>query len=166
MRQKVQFVLLPILLVVIFFLGRLMMGAALGVNKSTYDLANRVFSMVILQVHVALLWAAVGRRYRGYSLRQSITAVVCVTVVSQVLIFAATALSYMAGVDTLFTFPEALNSVDPVAFNEALVRRTVTFIVNCVLVAIAGGIGWALGGLVPGPVVSEERKMPSSMLRS
>jgi hypothetical protein len=125
------------------------MGAALGANKSTYDLSNRVFSLVILEVHVALLWGAVGRRYRGYSIGGSVTAVLIVTVVAQILIFAATALSYQAGVDTLFNFPEALNSAGPVPFGEALVRRTATFITNCVLVAIGGAIGWSLGGLIP-----------------
>ena len=149
MREKLEFVRLPILLIVIFFVGRLTMGAALGVNKSTYDLSNRAFSMVILQVHVALLWAAVGRRYRGYTIGQSVIAVVLVAVVSQALIFAGTAFSYVVGAGTLFTFPEALNSTVPVAFGEALVRRTATFVANCVLVAIGGAIGWSLGVLIP-----------------
>ena len=149
MKEKLAFVRLPLLLVFIFFAGRIIMGAALGVNKSTYDLSNRVFSLVILEVHVALLWGAVGRRYLGYGIRDSVTAVLIVTVVAQILIFAATALSYQAGVDTLFNFPEALNSAGPVSFGEAMVRRTATFITNCVLVAVVGAIGWSLGGLVP-----------------
>src|SRR5439155_8930911 len=115
MRDKLLFVRLPILLLVIMFIGRLMLGAALGVNKSTYDLSNRLFSMVIFQVLVGLLWGAVGRRYRGYTLGGSVTAVLLVVVVSQILIFAGTALSYMAHADTLFTFPEALNSTVSVA---------------------------------------------------
>ena len=138
MRDKLQFVRLPILLIVIMFIGRLMLGAALGVNKNTYDLSSRLFSMVIFQVHVGLLWGAVGRRYRGYTVGGSVTAVVLVTVMSQILIFAGTALSYAAHVDTLFTFPEALNATVPVAFGEALIRRTATFIGNCVFAAIAG----------------------------
>ena len=149
MWDKLRFVALPMLLVLIMFIGRLMLGAALGVNKSTYDLSNRLFSMVILQVHVALLWAAVGRRYRGYTLGGSITAIVLVTVLSQALILSATALSYVAQIDTLFTFPEALNSAVPVAFGEAMVRRTATFIINCILTGFAAAIGWSLGGLLP-----------------
>src|SRR5690348_1808589 len=122
MRDKLAFVRLPMLLVVIMFVGRVLLGASLGANKSTYDLANRLFSMVIFQVHVGLLWGAVGRRYRGYSIGGSIVAVMLVTILSQVLIFSGTALSYMSHVDTLFTFPEALNSANPVPFAEALVR--------------------------------------------
>ena len=149
MKEKLAFVRLPLLLVLVFFAGRVLMGAALGANKTTYDLSNRIFSMVILQVHVALLWSAVGRRYRSYSLGGSITAVLIVTIVSQILIFAGTALSYLAGADTLFNFPEALNAAAPVPFGEALVRRTATFIGNCILTAIIAAIGWSLGRLLP-----------------
>jgi hypothetical protein len=158
MRDKLQFVLLPMLLVVIMFLGRLLLGLALGVNKSSYDLANRLFSMVIFQVHVGLLWGAVGRKYRGYGLGGSIVAVVLVTILSQALIFAGTALSYVAHVDTLFTFPEALNSTTPVPFAEALVRRTATFVTNCVLVGVVGSIGWMLGRFLPGGVGTTEKR--------
>jgi hypothetical protein len=156
MGDKLKFVRLPIILVVILFLGRVLLGAALGANKSTYDLSNRFFSMVIFQIHAALLWAAVGRRYRGYTIGGSIFAVVLITIFSQALIFGATALSYMGHVDTLFTFPEALNSATAVPFGEALIRRTATFIGNCVLTAVAGALGWSLGGLLPNKTVQEQ----------
>jgi len=149
MKEKLQFVRLPILLFVIFFIGRLVLGAALGVSKESYDLANRLFSMVVLQVHVGLLWGAVGRRYRGYGIGGSITAVVLAVLVSQILVFAGTAFSYLAGVDTFFTFPEALNQTAAVGFGPAMIARTATLIGNCVFGAIAGAIGWALGGLLP-----------------
>jgi hypothetical protein len=156
MGDKLKFVRLPMLLVVIMFLGRVLLGAAMGSNKSTYDLSNRLFSMVIFQIHAALLWAAVGRRYRGYTLAGSIFAVVLITIWSQALIFGATALSYMGHADTLFNFPEALNAVNPVPFSEALIRRTATFIGNCVFTAVAGAIGWSLGGLLPNKTVQEQ----------
>ena len=155
MRDKLAFVRLPMLLVVIMFLGRVLLGAALGANKSTYDLANRLFSMVIFQVQVGLLWGAVGRRYRGYGIGGSVVAVMLVTILSQALIFAGTALSYMAHVDTLFTFPEALNSAMTVPFSEALARRTATFIGNVVLSAVVGAIGWMLGSLLPNKSVEQ-----------
>jgi len=145
MKEKLQFVRLPILLFVIFFVGRLVLGAALGVSKESYDISNRLFSMVILEVHVGLLWGAVGRRYQGYGIGASITAVV----VSQILIFAGTAFSYIAGVNTFFNFPEALNQQAAIGFGAAMAARTITLIVNCIIGAIAAAIGWALGGLVP-----------------
>src|SRR5262245_51659976 len=163
MKEKLQFVRLPILLFVIFFVGRLALGAAMGVSKPTYDLANRLFSMVIFQVHVGLLWGAVGRKYRGYGIGGSIMAVVLVTILSQALIFAGTALLYVAHVDTLFTFPEALNSTAPVPFAEALVRRTATFVTNCVLIGIMGSIGWMLGRFLPGGVGTTEKREAAVM---
>ena len=149
MKEKLQFVRLPILLFVIFFIGRLALSAALGVNKETYDIANRLFSMVILEVHVGLLWGAVGRRYQGYGIGGSIVAVVLAVLASQILIFAGTAFSYIAGADTFFNFPEALNQGAAIGFGAAMVARTITLIVNCFIGAICAAIGWALGGLLP-----------------
>jgi hypothetical protein len=149
MKEKLDFVKLPILLFVLFFLGRLAMGAAMGVNKTSYDLANRIFSMVILEVHVGLLWGAVGRRYKGYGVGGAVTAVVLAVVVSQALIFLGTAGSYVAGIQTFFTFPEALNQTAAVGFGTAIGLRAGSFVANCIIGGISGVIGWALGGLIP-----------------
>ena len=149
MKEKLAFVRLPIVLFILFFVGRLVMGAVMGVTKESYDLSNRLFSMVILQVHVGILWGAAGRRYQGYGIGGSATAVVLAVLVSQVLIFAGTAGSYLAGVNTFFNFPEALNQQAAVGFGAAMAARTTTLIANCVTGAISGAIGWALGGLVP-----------------
>ena len=155
MKEKLQFVRLPILLFVIFFVGRLALGAALGVSKQTYDLANRLFSMVILEIHVGLLWGAVGRRYRGYGIGGSISAVVLVVIVAQILIFAGTAISYVAGVNTLFNFGEALNQPGAtLSFGAAMAARTITFIANCIIGAIAGTLGWTMGPLIPSTIIN------------
>jgi hypothetical protein len=149
MKEKLAFDRLPIVLFIIFFIGRLALGAALGVSKHTYDLANRLFSMVVLQVHVALIWGAVGRRYRGYGIGGSVTAVVLAVLASQVLIWLGTAGSYLAGVNTVFNFPEALNVTQPIGFGAAMSARTITLVANCIIGAIIGAIGWALGALIP-----------------
>lgn len=146
MRDKLGFIRLPLALVGIFFIGRLVLGA-LGVS---YDDANKVFSMVILQVHVSLLWAAVGRRYRGYGLKDATMAVVMIVFVSQVLIFLGTAGSYLTGTETYFNYPEALSSETPVEFAPAMAARLGTLVGNCILAAILGALGYAMGGLIPG----------------
>jgi hypothetical protein len=87
---------LPLLLVALFFLGRLMHGAA----GASYEVGNRLFSMVILQSHLALLWAAAGRRYRRYRLGEVIHTPVAIVLVSQMLIWTATAVTYLAGINT------------------------------------------------------------------
>jgi hypothetical protein len=78
-----------------------------------------------------------------------VTAVVLAVAVSQILIFAGTAVSYMAGLNTFFNFPEALNQQAAVGFGAAMAARSVTFIANCIGGVLTGSIGWALGGLLP-----------------
>src|SRR5579871_2836860 len=160
MKEKLQFVRLPIVLFVIFFLGRLLIGAAMGVNKQSYDLANRVFSMVILEAHVGLLWGAVGRRYRGYGVGGSIAAVVLAVVVCQLLIVVGTAFSYIAGTNTFFNFGEALNQPGvTLSFGTAMATRVGGLIANCVVGAVTATIGWALGGLIPAGGVAEPERV-------
>ena len=146
MREKFGFIRLPLLLVVFFFIGRLALGAA----GASYDIGNRLFSMVILQVHLALLWPAVGRRYRGYGIGGSILVAVMIVFVSQALIWSMTAISYLAEIHTYFNDPVAINgSPEPIGLGAAMISRTITFVANCVVGAILGAIGWALGGLIP-----------------
>jgi len=160
MKEKLQFVRLPILLFVLFFVGNLVLGAVRGVDKSSYDTSKKLFSMVILQVHVAILWAAVGRRYRGYSVSGSIAVAVLAVAASQILIYLGTAFSYLAGIDTFFNFGEALNRPgETLPFAAAMIARTGTFVANCVIGAILGAIGWALGGLIPAGSVSTQAGM-------
>src|SRR5438477_6618926 len=128
MKDKLEFARLPILLFIIFFVGKLVMGAAMGVTKESYDLSNRLFSMVILEVHVGLFWGAVGRRYRGYGIGGSVAAVVLAVLVSQILIFAGTAVSYLAGANTFFNYPEALNQQAAIGFGAAMTARTITLV--------------------------------------
>ncbi len=158
MKEKLNFARLPIVLFVVFFLARLAMGAGMGVTKESYDLSNRLFSMVILQIHVGLFWGAVGRRYQGYGVGGSMAAVVLAVLASQILIFLGTAVSYLAGANTFFNFPEALNQPAAVGLGAAMTARTVTLIANCVIGAIVGAIGWALGGLLPAAAVAENSK--------
>ena len=99
---------------------------------------------------MALLWPAVGRRYRGYGIGGSILVAVMIVFVSQALIWSMTAISYLAGIHTYFNDPVAINgSPEPIGLGAAMISRTITFVANCVVGAILGAIGWALGGLIP-----------------
>lgn len=147
MKEKLNFIRLPLLLVFVFFVGRLAFGAA----GSSPEGANRVFSMVTLQLHLAFLWSAVGRRYRGYGIGGAIQAVVMITLVSQILIWSATAFSYLTGIATLFSDPTMVTgSPEAVSFGYAMLARGVGLVANCVLAAIAGALGWVSGSLIPG----------------
>ena len=68
---------------------------------------------------------------------------------SQVVIFSATALSYALGMDTYFTHPTALNAPGPLPMSAAMVVRLQGLIGNTISSGIIGGLGWALGGLLP-----------------
>jgi hypothetical protein len=73
--------------------------------------------------------------------------------VAQVVIFTMTVLSYAIGMDTFFNNPAALNqtTTDAVPLARAVGIRAPALIVFPILNAISATIGWALGGLLPGP---------------
>ena len=145
MKDKIEFICLPILLVVLFFIGRMVMG----LTGAPYDDANRVFSMVILQMHLAILWAAVGRVHKKYTLTEAVTAVVMIILLSQVLIWIATVAAYMTHSSTYFNYPAALNQRTTVSFGAAMLIRAGGLIGNCIMGAILGTIGWFMGALIP-----------------
>jgi hypothetical protein len=145
LKDKFEFIRLPVLLVVLFFIGRIVMGMA----GAPYEAVNRVFSMVILQTHLAVIWGAVGRAYRKYRLTEAVSAVVLIMLVSQILILAATGVSYAGGWSTYFNHPSALSQSGPVPFGTAMGLRIGGLIVNCLFGAILGVIGWLMGGLIP-----------------
>jgi hypothetical protein len=62
--------------------------------------------MVTLQTHLALLWPAISRIYKGYGLGGAIQVGVMIALVSQILTLFGTGLSYVAG-DTHFNNPIA-----------------------------------------------------------
>ena len=144
MKEKIQFVTLPALLLLIFFLGKLIMSQA----GAPYEAGLQFFSMVTLQVHLALLWPAVARRYKGYGIWGAVQVGVLIALASQILILFGTGLSYVIG-DTHFNNPVALNQEGPVGFGTAMAIRAGGLVVNAVIGAVAAVIGWFMGGLIP-----------------
>ncbi len=144
MQEKVRFVTLPALLLLIFFLGKLVMSL-LG---APYELGIRVFSMVTLEVHLALVWGAFGRRYQGYGFAGGIAVGAMIALAAQILIVVGTAISYPLG-GTHFNEPIALGVEGPASFVEAMTNRTGGLLSNCIIGGIAGAVGWSLGVLIP-----------------
>ena len=83
MKEKIHFVTLPALLLLIFFLGKLIMSQA----GAPYESGLQFFSMVTLQVHLAILWPAVAQRYKGYGLWGAVQVGILIALTSQILIF-------------------------------------------------------------------------------
>ena len=146
MAEKLRFVRLPLLLLLLFFIGKLIVGAAGG----SYELGIRLFAMVPLTVHLCLIWGAVGKAYRGYGVTDTLVACLMIALFSQVLIFAGTAGSYLVGAQTALNDPIAMTGQPgDISFGAALGARATGLIVNCIIGMVTGMIGWALGGLLP-----------------
>jgi hypothetical protein len=132
-------------LLAVFTVARLAQGAT-GV---AYDKAHHVFSIVTLTLMAAAFFAAFCRRWRGYTPLQAMGMGLFFGVTAQAVIFTVTALSYAAGAQTYFNAPRALNVEAAIPLSDALVVRARGLVVGPVFTAIAAGIGWALGGLLP-----------------
>jgi hypothetical protein len=147
MSDKLAFIRFPIVLIVIFFIGRLAMGAA----GASYEAGNRVFSMVILETHLALIWGAVARRYGRYGIGGALQIGLLIGVATQILIFGATLASDLTGIQTYFNNPVAVSGASPEAltFGETLLLRTGGFVGNSIFSAILAAVGWAMGTLIP-----------------
>jgi hypothetical protein len=67
----------------------------------------------------------------------------------QVLIFLATLGSYLAGAETYFNHPTALNVQEAIPLGQAMVARLITLAINTIINSIVALIGWSLGKLIP-----------------
>ncbi len=144
MKEKAQFITLPALLLLIFFLGKLI----LSVTGASYQTGIQVFSMVTLEVHLALIWPAFGRVYKGYGIGGAIQVALMIVLVAQVLIIIGTIVSYPIG-GTHFNDPIALNQEAPVDFMTAMAIRAGGVVSNCVFGIGVAVIGWTMGTLIP-----------------
>ncbi|HEY3128724.1 MAG TPA: hypothetical protein VGL91_04660 [Acidobacteriota bacterium] len=150
MADKLRFILFPIVLLLISFVGRLVMGTR-GVP---YETANRVFSMVILQTHLALIWGALSKKYKGYGIGGAMLVGLLIGLTSQILILLGTVGSYLLHTHTYFNYPEALNVPAYVGGRRAVSIRLVGLVVNGLIAIVVSAIGYALAGLLP----SKEQK--------
>ena len=141
------------LLLGIFAVGRWLQGS-LGVP---YVKAHHVFSIVILTLFASVFYGAFCRRWLGYRVAQAILLGGILGLAAQIVIFVATLLSYALGLDTYFNHSVALNVTvlgEPpvsVPVAKALGTRAGGLIMGTFSTVIAGGLGWAMGGLLPRP---------------
>ena len=106
--------------------------------------------MVVLQTHIAVLWSAVGRRYRGYSGGDAILSVVPIVAISEILIWGATIFRILPACTPYFSDPVAIaGTADAVSFASARAARAGGLVANCVLAAIPGAIGSTMAVLIP-----------------
>lgn len=146
MKEKIEYIRLAWVLLFLFFLGKLIVGFAGG----SYELGNRLFAMVPMTVHLCLFFGAAARAFRGESLGFAAVCGVLIALFAQALIFAGTMGSIVLGLDTAFNNPVAIfGSEQEVTMGNAFGARAFGVVVNSIIGAISGSIGWALGGLLP-----------------
>jgi hypothetical protein len=107
--------------------------------------------------HQSIFYGAFCRRWLGYRPGQALVLGLLLGLASQIVIFAATLLSYGLGMHTYFNNPRALNVEAPIALGEALLRRLGGLFFNSFSNGIAGALGWAMGGLLPADLPAERR---------
>ena len=144
-KQYLRLGTLYFVLLAIFTIGRWVTG----VRGVPYERGRDWFSIVILTTLAALFYAAFTRRWLGYKLFPAVGLAMTLGLVGQVVIFTATALSYALGMDTYFTHPTALNVEAPLPMADAMARRAWGLFGNTISSGIIGGLGWALGALLP-----------------
>jgi hypothetical protein len=145
MSDYLRFSRLPILLLVIFMIARFILGAS-GVP---YEQGTWLFSMVTLTFFAAFFYGAFSRRLRGYKWHQAMLLGVTIAFAAQILILVATLVSYLAGAETYFNHPTALNVEEAIGMGQALVGRLLGLIVNCITAGICGLLGWLGGKYIP-----------------
>jgi hypothetical protein len=134
-------------LLAIVSLGRWLQGTF----HVPYERGHHVFSIVTLTLFSALYYGAFTRRWRGYRLLQAVMLGFTLGLISQLVIFALTLVSYGLDLQTFFNHPRALNheelSVVPLAI--AIQSRAGGLVGNSIFAGIDGALGWAIGGLLP-----------------
>ena len=127
--------------------GRWLQGTAFGVPYAT---GTHVFSIVTLTLFASLFSAVFTRAWLGWRLAGAAGFAMFMAVVAQLVILLSTAASYVLGVPSYFSHPTALNQQEAVGLAQAMGIRAGGLVVNALLNGIAGALGWALGGLLPG----------------
>jgi len=133
-------------LLVIFAVIRLVAGAR-GVPYENPRIAS--VSVVVLTFVAAALTAALARGLAGLSLKDAAKTGALIGFYTQVVIFILTGISILMGVQTYFNDARAINDAligKPITFASAMPFRAFALIIGPVGAAIAGSIGWLIGG--------------------
>lgn len=144
MSEYARFAKLPILLLILFMIARLILGAT-GVPYES----GTIVSMVFLSWVSAFFFGAFSRRLRAYSWKRAMMLGLTIVLAAQVLIFAATLVSYLVGAETYFNHPTALNQTEAVSLGPAVVARVGGLVANSIFGSIWGLLGWTAGKLLP-----------------
>jgi len=149
--RVLRFVRLPLLLLVLYAVGRFALGA-MGVPYAPRG--NAVFSMTGLALMSSCLFGALSRKVGGFGWGGTVLVGYAIGLSGQILIFAATWLSYAMGIETsYFLHWDALNLAEgqTLAMGAALTLRAQALLVGPSVSVVAALVGRALQALAPDP---------------
>lgn len=146
MAENLKLARFYLLLLAIVTLGRWF----ISFKHVPYALGTDKLSIVTLTIYASIFYGAFCRRWRGFTLLQAVTLTALFGLFAQIVIFFSTLASYLLGLDTYFTNPKALQAETEVPMARAMLLRAQGLISGPVSNAIAGMLGWAMGGLLPG----------------
>lgn len=148
--RAIRFVRLPLLLILIFTMARFSLGLA-GVPYAPRG--NAMFSVVGLSIISGIYFGAISGKVGGFGWGGAILIGIIIGLFSQILIFTATLISYMAHVNTYFTHWDALNIPEGTVLpmGRALTTRAGGLIAGPILITICALVGRVLSVLAPGP---------------
>lgn len=146
-----RFVRLPLVLLVIGTVARFLVGLA---GTPYAPRGNAMFSVVGMTVICSLIYGAMSHRVGNFNWVGTALIGVVLGLFSQILIFTATLITYLAGVNTYFTHWDALNvpegTIAPMA--QAMASRAGGLLGGTILATIVTLIGRAVfGKLAPRP---------------
>lgn len=145
-----RFIRLPLLLILLFAIGRFILGIA-GVPYAPRG--NAMFSIVGLTFVSSFYWGALSGRVGGFNWLGAALIGVVLGLFAQILIFSATALSYALDIpNSYFRHWDALNVPEGtiVPMGKALALRAGGLVIGSIICGIIALIGRALGALAPG----------------
>jgi hypothetical protein len=147
--RTIRFVRLPLLMILLFTIGRFSLGVA-GVPYSPRG--NAIFSVSSVTAISAIYFGALSGKVGGFGWGGTVLVGVVIGFCAQLLIFTATLATYLGGLNTYFTHWDALNvpegTVVPMA--QAMATRAGGLIAGPITGSIIALIGRCLGGLAPG----------------
>lgn len=148
--RVLRFVRLPLVLLVIWTVLRFLNGPVFNTPYSPRG--NAMFSIASVTVISALIYGAMSNRIGNFSWLGTVLIGLVLGLFSQILIFTATLITYLANVNTYFNHWDALNvpegTVAPMA--QAMAARAGGLLVGPILIIVMALIGRAVfGALAP-----------------
>jgi hypothetical protein len=147
--QVIRFVRLPLLMLLLFTIGRFILGLA-GVPY--FPRGTAIFSVVVLGFISSFYFGALSGKIGGFGWGGALLTGAVIGFGAQLLIFTATLISYLGDFNSYFRHWDALNvpegTVVPMA--QAMRARAGALLIGPVVMTVAAAIGRSLGALAPG----------------